>query len=207
MAPPDEFPPFARRCRGRDRALAAPSRRRTAHVGEDASRPTGATSAQFLGFLAEHLGGAPHAHGLPRIAPRDVRAFMAARRADGIGSRSLMRRLAGARSFARFLERNGKGKVGALAAVRAPKLPRRLPKPLGFARRSDHRCRLARRRGARTVGAARDAAVLALSTAPGCASLRRSDLRRSRAERPATFLKAGDHRPRCARPLGRGCPG
>jgi integrase/recombinase XerC len=55
---------------------------------------------------------------------------MAARRAEGIGSRSLMRGLAGARSFARFLERNGKGKVGALAAVRTPKPARTLPKPL-----------------------------------------------------------------------------
>src|SRR5262249_60002500 len=44
--------------------------------------------------------------------------------------RSLMRALAGVRSFARFLERDGKGKVGALAAVRAPKLPKTLPKPL-----------------------------------------------------------------------------
>jgi integrase/recombinase XerC len=55
---------------------------------------------------------------------------MAARRAGGIGGRSLMRGLAGARSFARFLERNGKGKVAALAAVRAPKISKTLPKPL-----------------------------------------------------------------------------
>ena len=52
----------------------------------------------------------------------DVRAFMASRRADDIGGRSLMRALAGLRSFARFLEREGKGKVGALSAIRAPKI-------------------------------------------------------------------------------------
>ena len=85
---------------------------------------------QFLQFLAEHLGGAPTLRELSALAPADVRAFMAARRAGGTGGRSLMRGLAGARSFARFLERNGKGKVGALAAVRAPKVPRTLPKPL-----------------------------------------------------------------------------
>jgi integrase/recombinase XerC len=67
---------------------------------------------------------------LAKLTPQDVRAFMAARRADGIGGRSLMRGLAGMRSFARFLERNHKGKVGALAAVRAPKVPKTLPKPL-----------------------------------------------------------------------------
>jgi len=85
---------------------------------------------QFLSFLSEHMGGAPTLKRLARLKPADVRAFMAARRAAGAGSRSLMRGLAGARSFARFLERNGKGKVAALAAVRAPKLPKTLPKPL-----------------------------------------------------------------------------
>ncbi len=85
---------------------------------------------QFLAFLAGHLGGAPSLKELAALAPADVRAFMAARRADGIGSRSLMRTLAGLRGFARYLERNGKGKVGALAAVRAPKLGKTLPRPL-----------------------------------------------------------------------------
>jgi integrase/recombinase XerC len=85
---------------------------------------------QFLGFLAEHLGGAPDLKRLAKLTPADVRAFMAARRAEGAGNRSLMRGLAGARSFARFLERNGKGKVAALTAVRAPKAPKTLPKPL-----------------------------------------------------------------------------
>jgi len=88
---------------------------------------------QFLGFLAEHLGGAPSLKELAALAPADVRAFLAARRAEGIGSRSLMRTLAGVRGFARFLERNGKGKVGALAAVRAPKIARTLPRPLSVA--------------------------------------------------------------------------
>jgi integrase/recombinase XerC len=118
---------------------------------------------QFLGFLAEHLGGRPTLAELARLTPQDVRAFMAARRADDIGGRSLMRALAGMRSFARFLERNGKGKVGALAAVRAPKVPRTLPKPLPIvsARRvtdADERAGEAREQWI----LARDAAVLAL---------------------------------------------
>jgi integrase/recombinase XerC len=87
---------------------------------------------QFLGFLAGHMGGPPSLRQLAKLTPADVRAFMASRRSGGAGSRTLMRGLAGARSFARFLERNGKGKVGALAAVRAPKLPRSLPKPLAI---------------------------------------------------------------------------
>jgi len=85
---------------------------------------------QFLTFLTEHLGRKPTLAALGRLAPADVRAFMAARRADGIGGRSLMRTLAGLRSFGRYLERNGAGKVGALAAVRSPKVAKTLPKPL-----------------------------------------------------------------------------
>jgi integrase/recombinase XerC len=119
--------------------------------------------ARFLAFLAEHLGEPPSLTALARIEVRDVRAFMAARRAEGISSRSLMRALAAARSFARFLERNHKGKVGALAAVRSPKVPRTLPKPLGVAaakRVTDVDLRAGENREPWIL--ARDAAVLAL---------------------------------------------
>jgi integrase/recombinase XerC len=118
---------------------------------------------QFLGFLTEHLGGAPSLKTLAKLTPADVRAFMAARRAGGAGNRTLMRGLAGARSFARFLERNGKGKVGALAAIRAPKLARSLPKPLAVkdARRiADTEAREGETRAPWIL--ARDAAVLGL---------------------------------------------
>jgi integrase/recombinase XerC len=118
---------------------------------------------QFLSFLTEHTGEPVTLAGLAEIAPRDVRAFMSSRRGDGIGSRSLMRSLAGARSFARYLERNGKGKVGALAAVRAPKLPKTLPKPIAAAsanRLADADLRAGEEREPWVL--ARDAAVLAL---------------------------------------------
>jgi integrase/recombinase XerC len=85
---------------------------------------------QFLAFLSEHLGAPVTLHRLARLAPPDIRAFMAGRRGDGISGRSLARGLAGARSFARFIERNGSGKVGALFAVHSPKIAKTLPKPL-----------------------------------------------------------------------------
>ena len=118
---------------------------------------------QFLAFLCEHLGRRVTLNALAALAPADVRAFMASRRANGIGSRSLMRGLAGARSFARFLEREAKGKVGALSAVRAPKVPKSLPKPLGVAaakRIADVDLRAGEEREPWVI--ARDAAVLAL---------------------------------------------
>ena len=97
--------------------VAAELRRWLSHLGAE-RRMSGKTVEayerdvrQFLGFLTEHTGAPVSLHALAAIEPRDVRAFMASRRADGIGSRSLMRALAGARSFARYLERNRKGKV------------------------------------------------------------------------------------------------
>jgi integrase/recombinase XerC len=118
---------------------------------------------QFLSFLADHLGGRPTLANLAALAPADVRAFMAARRAEGISSRSLMRALAGIRSFARFLERAGKGEVGALSAVRAPKIAKTLPKPLTIAaakRIADADLRAGEEREPWVL--ARDSAVLAL---------------------------------------------
>jgi len=137
---------------------------------------------QFLDFLAEHLGGAPSLKALAKLSPADVRAFMAARRSDGLSSRSLMRVLAGARSFARFLERNGKGKVGALSAVRAPKVGKTLPKPLAIAaakRITDTDLRAGEEREPWII--ARDAAVLGLLYGSGlriseALSLRPKDL-------------------------------
>ncbi|MBV9954125.1 MAG: tyrosine recombinase XerC [Pseudolabrys sp.] len=137
---------------------------------------------QLLEFLAGHLGGPPSLSALEQLTPQDVRAFMAARRAAGVGSRSLMRGLAGARSFARFLERNGKGKVGALTAVRAPKIARTLPKPLPIAaakQMTDVDLRAGEEREPWIL--ARDAAVLALLYGSGlriaeALSLQRKDV-------------------------------
>jgi integrase/recombinase XerC len=117
----------------------------------------------FLGFLAEHLGAKPKLNDLARLEPSDVRAFLARRRRDNIAARTLMRSLAAARSFARFLEREGRGKVAALAAVRGPKIQRSLPKPLSIksAREvADTASRSGEEREPWVL--ARDAAVLAL---------------------------------------------
>ncbi|ACA17595.1 integrase family protein [Methylobacterium sp. 4-46] len=87
---------------------------------------------QFLAHRAR-AGTQPDIPSLVALKPRDLRAFMAARRAEGIGGRSLMRALASLRSFARHLEREGHGTVSALSAVRSPKVERRLPRPLPVA--------------------------------------------------------------------------
>ncbi|MCI0466114.1 MAG: tyrosine recombinase XerC [Beijerinckiaceae bacterium] len=85
---------------------------------------------QFLEFSAAHFGALPSLDTFADLAPADLRAFLAARRSRGAGNRSILRQLAGLRSFARYLERNGRGKAQAFASVRAPKAKRGLPKPL-----------------------------------------------------------------------------
>jgi integrase/recombinase XerC len=88
---------------------------------------------QCLEFLCEHWGSRVTLARFAALEATDVRAFMAMRRGSDIGGRSLMRALAGLRSFGRFLEQEGKGKVGALSAIRAPKVGKTLPKPIQMA--------------------------------------------------------------------------
>ncbi|WP_426612675.1 tyrosine recombinase XerC [Bradyrhizobium sp. McL0616] len=88
---------------------------------------------QCLDFLSNHWGERVTLKRFAALEATDIRAFMAMRRADDIAGRSLMRALAGLRSFGRFLEREGKGKVGALSAIRAPKVAKTLPKPIQMA--------------------------------------------------------------------------
>src|SRR5437667_8294697 len=88
---------------------------------------------QCLTFLSQHWGRKVTLKGFAALEATDVRSFMAMRRADDIAGRSLMRALAGLRSFGRYLEREGKGRVGALSAIRAPTVAKSLPKPIQMA--------------------------------------------------------------------------
>lgn len=85
---------------------------------------------QFLQFLTGHCGGAPGVSDIANLRPADLRAFLATRRKDGAGARTLGRGLAGVRSMLRFLERKGLVNAAGAAALRAPKQPKSLPKPL-----------------------------------------------------------------------------
>ena len=85
---------------------------------------------QFLQFLTGHCGGPPGIADIEGLRPADLRAFLAKRRADGAGARTLGRGLAGIRSLLRFLERRGLANAAGAAALRSPRQPKSLPKPL-----------------------------------------------------------------------------
>ncbi len=92
---------------------------------------------QFFQFLTGHCGGPPGISDIKELRTADLRAYLAWRRSGGVGPRTLGRGLAGVRSFLRFLERRGLANAAGAAALRAPKQPKSLPKPLsvGDARR------------------------------------------------------------------------
>jgi integrase/recombinase XerC len=85
---------------------------------------------QFLSFLAGHTGGPVTLATLRDLRGADIRAFMAQRRSESLGSRSLARVLSALKSFFRYLEREGVVASEALNVIRAPKLPGSLPKAL-----------------------------------------------------------------------------
>jgi integrase/recombinase XerC len=85
---------------------------------------------QFMSFLAGHMGGPVTLQFLKDLRGADIRAFMAQRRSESLGSRSLARVLSSLKSFFGFLEREGTLVTEALNVIRTPKIPRSLPKAL-----------------------------------------------------------------------------
>lgn len=87
---------------------------------------------QFTAFLTEHLGAHANSAMLAELPLADFRSFMARRRNDGIEVRSLARQMSSLRSFFRFAEVRGHFHNKAYGAVRSPKLPHAIPRPLSI---------------------------------------------------------------------------
>ena len=86
--------------------------------------------AFFLDFLTGHLGALPDLAAIMALRPADFRAYLAQRAGHGIERSSLARGMSALRGFVRFLQRRGLASTAALSALRSPKLPPGLPKPL-----------------------------------------------------------------------------
>ncbi|WP_246041498.1 tyrosine recombinase XerC [Peteryoungia ipomoeae] len=116
---------------------------------------------QFLQFLSGHIGGPVALFDIAALRPADLRSFLAFRRREGAGARSLGRHLAGLRSLLRHLERKGLVNAAGAGAIRSPKQPKSLPKPLSGAQAIQVVDRNTQMNEEPWI-AARDAAVLSL---------------------------------------------
>lgn len=86
--------------------------------------------AAFLEFLAGHLGASASLADLEALRPADFRSWLAARANEGQARTSTARALSSLRSLFGRMERDGHVNGAALAAVKSPRLPRSVPRPL-----------------------------------------------------------------------------
>lgn len=86
--------------------------------------------AGFLGFLAGHTGGEAGLTSLRTTSVTEMRAWLAHERERGLGARSRARALSAVKSFFRWLSDRDGFDATAVLSIRAPKAPRRLPRPL-----------------------------------------------------------------------------
>lgn len=84
----------------------------------------------FLGFLAQHHGGAAGRRVLCALPATDLRAWMAAERNRGLSARSLARGLSAVKGFLAWVSDHDGDDASALLAARGPKYRRRLPRPV-----------------------------------------------------------------------------
>jgi integrase/recombinase XerC len=99
-------------------------RRSSAHT----VRAYAATAHRLIDFLGRYRGELIDAGALTQVASPELRAFLADRRAGGLGASSAARELSGVRSFLRYAAEQ-QGSPPQLPRTRAPKRPRTLPRP------------------------------------------------------------------------------
>jgi integrase/recombinase XerC len=109
---------------GRFLAHAADQRRLSAHT----LRAYGFTLERFDDFLERHLGGPVTGGRLATLVAADLRAFLSMRRAEGLSPASLARDVSALKGFFAWARRGEGLGCDAIAALKAPKQPRRLPR-------------------------------------------------------------------------------
>ena len=85
-----------------------------------------ATAERFCAFLSEHRGGAIDGAILAKLTPNDLRAYLADRRAEGLGNASAARELSALRGFLRFVG----GSRASVPHLRGPRVKKGLPRPV-----------------------------------------------------------------------------
>lgn len=84
----------------------------------------------FLAFMTGHLGARPDFAALAGLGVGDFRSYLAQRTNAGIARSSIARGMSVLRSFFRFLDREGHVHNPAVRAIRSPRLPQTMPRPL-----------------------------------------------------------------------------
>lgn len=104
------------------RAHLALDRRRSVHT----VRAYVATAERLLDWMTEMDGRTPDRAALARLATSDLRAYLAARRVDGIGNSSASRELSALRGFLRFVG----GEGASIPVMRGPRVKPGVPRPI-----------------------------------------------------------------------------
>ncbi|HEX6218712.1 MAG TPA: tyrosine recombinase XerC [Sphingomicrobium sp.] len=87
-----------------------------------------ATAHRFIDFLGSYRAESIDSEALLAVSAQDLRAFLAARRAEGLGASSAAREMSAVRAFLTFAAEH-QGRPVQLPRTRAPKRPRTLPRP------------------------------------------------------------------------------
>ncbi len=85
---------------------------------------------QLFEFLSGHLGKAVMLSDLEALTAADWRAFLADRRREGAGARTLQRKLSAIRSFFAYARKSWGLENPPLSLVEAPRAARRMPRPV-----------------------------------------------------------------------------
>ena len=85
-----------------------------------------ATAERFCAFLSQHRGGEVDKAMLSALNPNDLRAYLADRRAGGLGNASAARELSALRSFLRYVG----GSNAHVPTMRGPRVKKGLPRPV-----------------------------------------------------------------------------
>lgn len=84
----------------------------------------------FITFLQEHLGRSPSISDVADLHLRDFRGWMSRKTMQGASSASRARSLSGIKNFLRWMDKQGIAHNAAIANLRTPKLPHKIPRPL-----------------------------------------------------------------------------
>ncbi|EAU46340.1 tyrosine recombinase XerC [Salipiger bermudensis] len=85
---------------------------------------------EFIVFLTSHHAEPQGLAPLARVTTPDMRAFLAHLRGQGVGSRTMARKLSAVKSFYRWLAELEGFEPTAVMMARAPKFQKKLPRPL-----------------------------------------------------------------------------